>query len=374
MSCARSSTSSRETGTSEPDPRVARLGILGGTFNPPHEGHVRCALQALAQLNLDRVLLMPVRVPPHKEAEDDPGIEHRLAMCRLAVGDDERLGVSELELRRPGPSYTVDTLRALHEDEPARELAFILGADMARTLPQWREPTEILSLARLAVAERDGTAREEIRQALAELRGEDRVDFLDLPAIDVSSSALRERVAAGQSIDGLVPDAVAAYIAEHCLYQRDPDASDGPAILSSIDALRSPRPDRRVLSPTAAPERDRPAPDELVRSISALAADKKAQDIVELDLRGVLGYTDYFVICTGNTERQTKAIHDGILRGLKDEASLTPRRVEGLGQARWILMDYLDVVVHIFTPETREYYRLEQLWGEAPMRLVVDGD
>ena len=84
----------------------------------------------------------------------------------------------------------------------------------------------------------------------------------------------------------------------------------------------------------------------------------------------MLGYTDYFVVCTGNTERQTKAIHDGILRGLKDERSLTPRRVEGLGQARWILMDYLDVVVHIFTPDTREYYRLEQLWGEVPARAA----
>jgi len=109
-----------------------------------------------------------------------------------------------------------------------------------------------------------------------------------------------------------------------------------------------------------------------VRSIAALAGDKKAHDIVELDLRGVLGYTDYFVVCTGNTERQTKAIHDGILRGLKDEGSLIPRRVEGLTQARWILMDYLDVVVHIFTPETREYYRLEALWGEAPMREVTE--
>ncbi len=331
-------------------------------------------MQALAQLELDRVLLMPVRVPPHKEAEDDPGVAHRLAMCRLAAAADERLGVSELELRRPGPSYTVDTLRALHEDDPSRELTFILGADMARTLAHWREPAEILALARLAVAERDGTAREEIRGALAELPGEDRLDFLDMPAIDVSSSGVRERIAAGESIAGLVPDGVAAYIGEHGLYRREPDASDGAAILTSIDALRSPRPDRRVLSPAAAPERDRPAPDELVRSISALAADKKAQDIVELDLRGVLGYTDYFVICTGNTERQTKAIHDGILRGLKDDAALAPRRVEGLGQARWILMDYLDVVVHIFTPETREYYRLEQLWGEAPMRLVVDGD
>ena len=109
---------------------------------------------------------------------------------------------------------------------------------------------------------------------------------------------------------------------------------------------------------------------DLARWIGDYAADKKALDVVELDLRGVLGYTDFFVIATGNTDRQTKAIHDGIHLGLKNEHGLLPRRVEGLAEARWILMDYLDVVVHVFTPEAREFYRLEQLWGEAPKRAV----
>jgi ribosome-associated protein len=113
-----------------------------------------------------------------------------------------------------------------------------------------------------------------------------------------------------------------------------------------------------------------PAPDRLAELIAAYAGDAKAIDPVELDLRGVLAYTDYFVICTGNTDRQTKAIHDRIHEGLKKEHGVLPRRVEGLSESRWILMDYLDVVVHIFTPEAREFYRLEQLWGEAPKRAV----
>ncbi len=112
------------------------------------------------------------------------------------------------------------------------------------------------------------------------------------------------------------------------------------------------------------------SPLELAHAIAAYAADKKAVDIVELDLRGVLGYTDYFIVCSGNSERQAKAIHDGILEGLKKQHGVLPRRVEGASHARWILMDYLDVVVHIFTPQTREYYRLEQLWGEARTRVV----
>ena len=112
------------------------------------------------------------------------------------------------------------------------------------------------------------------------------------------------------------------------------------------------------------------APEALADRIAEIASDKKAADIRILDLRGIVGYTDYFVICSGNTERQAKAVHDAIHEELKKRHGLLPRQVEGGREARWILMDYLDCVVHIFTPEAREYYRLEQLWGEAPARAV----
>ena len=112
------------------------------------------------------------------------------------------------------------------------------------------------------------------------------------------------------------------------------------------------------------------SPDRLAQLVASYASEVKAIDPVELDLRDVLGYTDYFVICTGNTDRQTKAIHDRIHERMKKDHGVLPRRVEGLAEARWILMDYLDVIVHVFTPEAREFYRLEQLWGEAPKRAV----
>ena len=107
-------------------------------------------------------------------------------------------------------------------------------------------------------------------------------------------------------------------------------------------------------------------PEELAAAISDYATDRKALDIVQLDLREIVSYTDYFVVCTGRSDRQAKAIHDGIYQGMKDDHGLLPARVEGVSESHWILMDYLDVVVHVFTPETREFYRLEQLWGEAP--------
>jgi ribosome-associated protein len=112
------------------------------------------------------------------------------------------------------------------------------------------------------------------------------------------------------------------------------------------------------------------APEQMSAAIAELAADRKAVDIVQLDLRGMVGYADYFVICSGRTDRQTRAIHDAIHLGMKAEHGLIPRRIEGMPEAKWILLDYLDVVVHVFTPETREYYRLEQLWGEAPAMAV----
>jgi ribosome-associated protein len=106
----------------------------------------------------------------------------------------------------------------------------------------------------------------------------------------------------------------------------------------------------------------------LAERIAQVAADRKAVDVRVLDLRGVVGYTDFFVVCSGNTERQTKAIHDAVYQELKHSERLLPTRAEGQREARWILLDYLDCVIHIFTPEAREYYRLEQLWGEAPAR------
>ena len=196
------------------------IGILGGTFNPPHMGHLVMAQEALDQLDLDRVVLMPVAVPPHKEAREDPGADARVDLCRLAVGDDERLEVSTLEVDRGGASYTVDTLRTFHDLEPEHDLIFIVGGDMAQSLPAWREPEAILQLARLAVAEREGVRREDIARRLEPLHAGDRVLFFDMPRIDVSSSAIRRRVAEGRPIRYLVPDAVADAIADRGLYRQ----------------------------------------------------------------------------------------------------------------------------------------------------------
>ena len=195
-----------------------RIGILGGTFNPPHLGHLICAQEAYLQLGLDRVTLIPARIPPHKPVEDEPGAEHRLELCRLAIGADERFQVSDLEVGRDGASYTVDTLEELHSSAPDHELFLIVGGDIAAGLPNWHEPERVLSLATLAVAKRRGTSRAAVDDALAALRGGERTRFFRMPRIAISSTMLRDRVRSGQPIRYYVPDPVASYVERHRLY------------------------------------------------------------------------------------------------------------------------------------------------------------
>ena len=201
-----------------------RLGILGGTFNPPHLGHLVCAQEAYVQLALTHVLLVPARVPPHKPVEDEPGIEHRLEMCRLAIDGDERFEVSDVEAGREGPSFTVDTLEGLHANQPESELFLIVGGDVALGFAGWRGPEQVLSLATLAVVERPGSNRDAVEQVLSRIAGGERARFLDMPAIEISSTFLRRRARDGEPTRYLVPDAVRAYIDRHRLYGGSPQS------------------------------------------------------------------------------------------------------------------------------------------------------
>jgi nicotinate-nucleotide adenylyltransferase len=209
-----------------------RLGILGGTFNPPHLGHLVCAQEAYVQLGLERVLLTPTHVPPHKELPDDPGPGHRLALCELAVRGDDRFGVCELELQRDGPSYTVDTLEKLHATVHDSELYLIVGGDIAAGLPEWRKPERVLSLATLAVASRPGTTQAAVEAALSRLQASGKARFFDMPQLAVSSTLVRERVQSGQPIRYLVPEQVARYIERHDLYASAPAGATRASVVS----------------------------------------------------------------------------------------------------------------------------------------------
>jgi nicotinate-nucleotide adenylyltransferase len=167
------------------------------------------------------VLLVPVGEAPHKEIEMDAGREERYAMCRLAAAAEDGLEVSQLEIAREGPSYTVDTLRALREQSPSDDFCFILGADEATALGGWHEPAELLKLAAFGVAEREGVGEADVLAAVRDVGDPLRVSFFSMPRVDVSSSLVRERVAVGQPFRHLVPRAVADFIGEAELYVQE---------------------------------------------------------------------------------------------------------------------------------------------------------
>jgi nicotinate-nucleotide adenylyltransferase len=192
--------------------------VLGSAFNPPHLGHLALAQEALWQLGLEEVILVPTGTAPHKRIADDPGREQRLAMTRLAAADDSRFSVSTSEVEREGPSYTYETLEQLARERGDRELVFVMGADAAVGLESWREPRRVTELARLAVARRAGISDADVAAVLRSLDAEGRATMLEMPQFGVSSSSVRERAAAGRPLRYLVPESVARFIEEKGIY------------------------------------------------------------------------------------------------------------------------------------------------------------
>ncbi len=194
------------------------IGILGSAFNPPHLGHLALAQEAIWQLGLSEVILVPTGEAPHKRIVDDPGRELRLAMTRLAAADDPRFSVSTCEVDREGPSYTSETLELLGRERGESGLVFVMGADAAVGLESWHRCERVIVLARLAIARRAGVADAEVGAVLRSLDAVGRATMLEMPQFGVSSSAVRERAAAGRPLRYLVPEPVARFIEEKGIY------------------------------------------------------------------------------------------------------------------------------------------------------------
>jgi nicotinate-nucleotide adenylyltransferase len=197
----------------------AAIGVLGSAFNPPHLGHLALAQEALWQLGLAEVILVPTGNAPHKRIAEDPGRQARMEMTRLATADDDRFSVSSLEVDREGPSYTYETLEALAEERADRKLVFVMGADAAVGLESWREPERVVELASLAVARREGVADAEVATVMRSLGCVGGATMLEMPRFGVSSSAVRERAKQGRPLRYLVPQPVADYIEAEGIYR-----------------------------------------------------------------------------------------------------------------------------------------------------------
>jgi nicotinate-nucleotide adenylyltransferase len=203
------------------------IGVFGGTFDPPHLGHLAAAQEAFERCGLQRVLFVPSESNPLKLGHQISPTEHRLAMTRLAIADDPRYELSCADIGGDGPSFTVDLLERLKREHDGADLAFIGGMDIPHELHRWREPLRVLELARLIVISRPGSERVNPADVDERLPGASRrITVVETPGVAISSTELRQRGAEGRSLRYLVPDSVAAYIAEHGLYVRRQETGD----------------------------------------------------------------------------------------------------------------------------------------------------
>jgi nicotinate-nucleotide adenylyltransferase len=315
-------------------------GILGGTFDPPHNAHMDMARAAYTQLGLDIVRLMPAGDPWQKQGVDISEAKHRLAMVELLALEDPRLVVDDTEILRSGPTYTIETIEQLKERP-----VLILGSDAALGIPTWHRGDEIIDMADIAVAPRPGVVRRDVEAAVG---GE--VIWLEMDPVDLSSTMIRMLAGSGDDYTEVVPESIARYIAAHGLYGSRENRQDSS--LSSIGMSNQ--------ANTATPDAI-----EAARAAAVVLDAKSGEDISILDLSDLLVVTDIFVLVTGTSRRSVLTLADETVAALR-ELDRSPIRKEGTDHGKWVLLDYGDVVIHLFDRETREYYDLERLWAGAP--------
>ena len=336
--------------------KAGGTGVLGGTFNPIHRGHVHAALAVAETLGLERVVLVPAAVPPLKQGGSDvmAAAEDRLAWARLAAAAHRELSVDPLELEREGLSYTVDTMRILAAKLGERPV-FIIGQDAFADLPAWRDPEVLLTLCDFAVIPRPPMAGGSLADWLPdELAGDFEladdgqsarhrsagtwIRRVPIDALEVSATEARRRLGAGEPVKDLLPDAVAEAVVASGAYGK--------------------KTGNHSVTPEDAQVKDR------ARQLCEAALELNAENVVALDLRTLSAFTDSFVLATGRSDRHVRAVADKVLETAK-KGDFELLGVEGYDEGNWILIDLNDAVVHVFRGEAREHYDLDRLWGDA---------
>ena len=338
-----------------------RIGLLGGTLDPIHFGHLRSAEEIREALELDEVWFVPAALPPHKEYESITPFVHRLAMVELALAPAKPFKAVPIEERRPGPSFSIDTLRELSEMHGREvEFFFILGSDAFLDIETWKDYEYLTDYACLVVMERghgdSSKIREVISRAFPHHHIQDEKDVyiaMDRGAIHlcsithlaISGTDIRRRASSGLSLRFLVPEAVRRYIGENNLYNQS--TSDLPA------------PPKDVKDKGMSPE-------DLAQEITSEIEKNKGEDVVTLDIRGRCALADFFIISHGRSTKHVQGIANRIRRDLRKKR-IKCKGIEGEREGNWILMDYGDVVVHLFYEPVRGLYDLEGLWGQEEL-------
>lgn len=322
-----------------------RIGLFGGAFDPIHFGHLRSAEEVREALALNELWFIPTARPPHKDIKDITPFAHRLAMAELAVMGLERFRVISIEAERQSPSYSIDTLRELKKRYPDAEFYFILGSDAFACITSWKDYRDIAGLASVVIMGRLHDNWDEVRKVIAmafdgyeEVRQGVFVSskgcaiyLQQVTHLDISSTNVRRLASMGRSIRFLVPDGVIKYLEDNGLYRK------------------------------------------LAQKLAQEVLENKGEKVMILDLRGLSDFTDYFVIAHGRSARHVQGIAGKVQEALASKG-VRPSSVEGETDAKWILLDYGGVIVHLFYEPLRGFYDLEGLWSQAPKTYLNGPD
>ena len=329
--------------------------LFGGTFNPPHIGHINAIETVKDRLSLDRVVVVPAFKSPLKEDTGlDVSPQQRLEMLRLGFDEDqEYIEVSDFELNRPSDSYTVETVKEMQKLYPEDDLYLVIGADQFEQFDRWKQFEDILSAVHLVVTSRPGHRLPRVKEQYAEglqpfvdaidrdfvmLSTGKHIHFIRREDIDVSSSDIRKKLRTGQSVARYLPPMVEDYIRERDLFH-----ISAPKVTNYED---------------------------LAKFCATRLDDKKALNVMGFDLRGLELPTEYALVASGTSMKHASSLAENMVMDVKAEFGLSPFGVEGKGNSDWVVIDYGSLLVHVFYDYVRAKYNLEGLWQEAkPLKM-----
>jgi nicotinate-nucleotide adenylyltransferase len=335
-----------------------RVGIFGGSLNPPHMGHVQSLQTVLKKSGLGEIRVIPAHQNPLKVPIEGPSADQRLKMAELAIqGFGPSFKVDDQEIRRGGKSYTIDTIKNLRQTISADDLYLIIGMDKLEELESWKNIGDILKETNLIITSRPGFRFPESvddlptfikREVLEfdfnfiELKTGRNIQFVKIEDIAVSSTELRKWIRMGKNISKYVPLSVEAYIKENNLYK-----SQGDRVKSYADFTKT-------------------CADNLFS--------KKAISVRGYDLRDMSAPSEFTLVASGTSTRHASSLGENLMKAVKEQFNLYPQNVEGIDEGRWVVIDYGSLIVHIFYDYVRQEYSIENLWAQAKDMGFTDPD
>ncbi len=328
---------------------MSRIGIFGGTFNPLHMGHIQCVRTVRSRLSLEQVFVVPAAQNPRKPRTEGPTDEQRIEMCRIGfAADSEFVTVDDREIVRGGLSYSVTTVESFAKEHDPSDIHLIIGMDQFEDFDRWHRIGHLLELANIVVVSRIGhpipqrisdfpeglrPLVADFEKGFAQLTTGRHLEFLRMNDVDVSAGDVRRRIRTGRSVERFVTIEVEDFIKKHGLY-----GPIGPRIGDY---------------------------EQFARFCGDALYNKKGLNVRGYDLRPTSAPSEFAVVASGTSTRHASALAESVLNAVKDEFNVFPQSVEGMGEGRWVLLDYGLLIVHVFYDFVRPEYRLEELWKEG---------